>query len=326
MNGARPMSTLPSFKTNAFLKPLNAVTTRRDSLVVRATALSRSIRGAAVVSIMICATQQGGAFFLVPPPPSFAAASLPVLQGPARVVDGDTLVVEGQKIRLFGIDAPEKAQSCSLPSGSEYPCGLQSKAALEAKLQGKSVSCAVQTTDQYGRSVSKCTVNGGWGGLGGGGDEEINAWLVKNGLAVAYTQYGGKAYSELEREAKAEHLGVWQGSFMTPSVWRKEQKAGGGGGGAMMAAAAKTLSLPSAPPLAAASIVTAPGGGGGGGGQQCSDGSLPVKGNIDGKKNKIYHAPGQAAYDRVKIDESAGERFFCSEEEARAAGWRAASK
>jgi endonuclease YncB( thermonuclease family) len=103
-------------------------------------------------------------------------ASAAVLQGPARVVDGDTIVISNEKIRIYGVDAPESKQQCTDRAGRPYACGLTSASALTAKLEGKAVECSVKNKDQYGRNVAACRV----------GSEDIGAWLVQNGHAVAY--------------------------------------------------------------------------------------------------------------------------------------------
>lgn len=227
-----------------------------------------------------------------------------VIQGPARVVDGDTLVINQQRIRLYGIDAPEKAQSCKNSLGAEYSCGQRSKEELTAKIGTQAVTCSVKNQDQYGRNVSVCTMGGG--GLLGSAPLELNTWLVENGLAVAYRQYG-KEYIPLEEQAKAQRKGVWEGPFTPPADWRKQQKAGGGGA-APVAAVAQLASRP----VAAQAPDPA-----------CPGGALPIKGNISSSGEKIYHVPGGRSYNLVKIEVSSGEKFFCDEAQAQAAGWRA---
>jgi hypothetical protein len=107
-------------------------------------------------------------------PPDAAAETL--LQGPARVVDGDTLYIGSEKVRLFGLDAPESKQQCTDSGGRPYACGQVSAQALEARIQSRPVTCAVKNKDQYGRNVAACSL----------GSEDIGAWMVKNGHAVAY--------------------------------------------------------------------------------------------------------------------------------------------
>lgn len=103
------------------------------------------------------------------------------IAGAARAVDGDTLVINGERIRLYGIDAPESAQQCLDGGGKPYACGLVSKDALAKKIGSSPVTCRVKNTDVYGRSVSVCGLTNFVGSL-----EDLNAWLVDNGYAVAY--------------------------------------------------------------------------------------------------------------------------------------------
>jgi endonuclease YncB( thermonuclease family) len=233
------------------------------------------------------------------PPVAWAKGSdqAKVIQGQARVVDGDTLAIESAKIRLWAVDAPEKAQSCKHRDGSEYMCGLASKQALEGKINGQTVTCKVKATDQYGRNVAVCNI----------GKEDLNAWLVSRGLVVSYKQYSNKEYAMLEEKAREAELGIWEGDFVTPSVWRKQQKAEEGRGGfGNLSAEVKVSSKQVAGALT----------------PECPTRS-PIKGNIGKKGAKAYYTPGTSKYDSVKIDESKGERCFSSVEEAEGAGWQA---
>ncbi len=132
-------------------------------------------------------------------------------------------------------------------------------------------------------------------------------------------QYG-KDYVPLEDAAHAAGRGIWSGTFQVPSEWRKENKRKELGplgpavplqlplsGTPARAAPAKAAAVPGVPP--------------------CAGGALPdIKGNISSDGQKIYHVPAGKYYARVKIDLEQGERLFCSEAEAQAAGWRAASQ
>ncbi|MCF5953433.1 thermonuclease family protein, partial [Xanthomonas perforans] len=101
------------------------------------------------------------------------------LVGRATVTDGDTITVAHQRIRLWGIDAPESAQQCSAHDGSAWPCGRRAAAALDGYLLDKTVHCQPKDTDRYGRRVAECFVQG----------QSVNAWMVRSGWAVAYRQY-----------------------------------------------------------------------------------------------------------------------------------------
>ena len=96
---------------------------------------------------------------------------------PATVTDGDTLTVAGQRIRLFGIDAPESKRVC-VAGGQRWRCGRFATRALREHIAGRPVVCTERDRDHYARIVAVCRV-AGW---------DINAWMVSQGLAVAYTR------------------------------------------------------------------------------------------------------------------------------------------
>lgn len=132
----------------------------------------------------------------------------PVLADSLRVVDGDTLVLDGERIRLEGIDAPEKTQSC-YRDGIAYPCGLRAKEALERLVRGLEM-CQEIGRDRYGRVLGTCYAGG----------VNINAALVSSGWALAYRRYS-TAYVGEEEEARENRRGMWAGEFMEPWEWRK---------------------------------------------------------------------------------------------------------
>ena len=143
----------------------------------------------------------------------FAAAgarAADIIAGPARVIDGDTIEVDGIHVRLFGIDAPEKKQTCSAGDGHDYSCGRVAASALAEKITGRPVRCQPRTTDRYGRTVAVCF---------DANDEDLNAWLVRSGLAIAYRKYS-TAYVEDEDSARHARRGLWSGEFAEPSDWR----------------------------------------------------------------------------------------------------------
>jgi endonuclease YncB( thermonuclease family) len=124
--------------------------------------------------------------------------------------DGDTLRIEDQPIRLFGIDSPERHQSCSNSDGQAYACGQVATRALADFIAGRQVDCEVRDVDRYGRSVAACMV----------GDVDLGGWMVKNGWTVAYRKYSVD-YIAAEDAARSAKVGLWSGSFEWPWDWRK---------------------------------------------------------------------------------------------------------
>ncbi len=129
------------------------------------------------------------------------------------VVDGDTLATGGDRLRIFGIDAPEMAQSCER-GGAAYACGSRAREAMGAILGRGMVSCEQRDTDRYGRRVVRCHNAEG---------ADIGAELVRQGWAVAFRRYSTD-YVAQEREARAARRGMWQGRFDDPGDWRAGQR------------------------------------------------------------------------------------------------------
>ena len=107
-----------------------------------------------------------------------AGSSGPTLSGFARVVDGDTLKIRGTQVRLYGIDAPERAQRCRA-GGRRWPCGREAARALSRRIGGRTVVCEERDRDRYGRSVGVCRAGG----------EDLNASMAAAGWAFAYRRY-----------------------------------------------------------------------------------------------------------------------------------------
>lgn len=200
----------------------------------------------------------------------FALMLQGTLSGPAQVVDGDTLIVREQRIRLAGIDAPELAQRCG--QRRQLACGKAAAAWLKALVENKRLSCVATDRDRYGRVVAVCRLNG----------RDVGAALVEAGWATAYRKYS-LDYISAESRARAARRGVWAVGLQRPEAYRQSQRG-----------------PDPAPPSA-----------------QCR-----IKGNIAASGARIYHLPGTRTYADVRIDPAKGERWFCSAEQARRAGWR----
>ena len=136
----------------------------------------------------------------------------PPLIGQAWIVDGDSIRMAGRSIRLDGIDAPEWDQTCLDGSGRSWRCGRAASRALRERIRGQTVSCRPRTLDRYGRTLAVCTLADG---------SDLNAWMVRQGFAIA-SGFGG-AYAGDEAEAKAARRGIWDGTFISPASWRRQK-------------------------------------------------------------------------------------------------------
>lgn len=141
-----------------------------------------------------------------------SAAAEPII-GTARVIDGDTIEIRGERIRLEGIDAPEAAQSCRR-DGSEWPCGALASSVLRSMISGRDVTCAESGRDRWNRMLAVCEVGG----------SEINAAMVRSGYALAFRRYSDR-YAPQEEAAKAAGVGVWSGEFVAPWDHRAAKRA-----------------------------------------------------------------------------------------------------
>lgn len=149
---------------------------------------------------------------------AIAAAPAPspgmAITGTAVVIDGDTIVINRIPIRLFGIDAPEAKQRCTDGSNATYNCGQLAASVLEEEIAGALVTCLPINTDKYQRVVAVCAARG----------RDLGDVMVRRGYAVDYPFFSGGRYSSAEREAADARRGMWAGSFITPSLWRRENK------------------------------------------------------------------------------------------------------
>lgn len=130
------------------------------------------------------------------------------VSGQAKAIDGDTIRISAQTVRLSGVDAPEMEQTCF--SGSRaYACGWTSKHALASILSGAgTVECRSRGKDKYGRIIAFCKI------LHTGTD--LGWWLVRRGLAVSTDT----AYADVEHLARQEKIGLWSGEFTRPCLYR----------------------------------------------------------------------------------------------------------
>lgn len=135
--------------------------------------------------------------------------------GQVRVIDGDTIDVEGVRVRIHGIDAPEAKQSCRRANGA-WACGRDASSYMRELVQGEKVSCEALDKDRYGRTIGRCWANGA----------DIGAAMVSAGYALAYRRYS-KDYVPQEGAAKGSKAGIWAGEFVPPWDWRKGVRLSG---------------------------------------------------------------------------------------------------
>lgn len=126
--------------------------------------------------------------------------------GIAKVIDGDTIILKNQRLRLKGIDAPEIKQFCRVAE-EDKACGITAKRALQQKINHQLIHCFSEARDQYHRLLAICYL----------GKTDLNQWLVEEGYAVSYYDYPVQ-----EREARLNNRGIWAGEFERPQDWRRK--------------------------------------------------------------------------------------------------------
>lgn len=197
------------------------------------------------------------------------------VSGKLRVIDGDTIDVGETRIRLHGIDAPERGQPCSTLGDQDWGCGDWVTRQVRDRFEGQTARCEALDHDSEGRLIARCNVGG----------QDIARVLVQEGLAYAYRKYS-MDYDLDEKAAFVADRGLHGFTLESPARYRLTRTRG----------------------------------------RVAPDPACQIKGNISADGVRIYHVPGQAFYERTGIRAEAGERWFCSEAQARASGWRAAAR
>jgi endonuclease YncB( thermonuclease family) len=222
-----------------------------------------------------------------------AAANAADITGVPRIRDGDQVQIGSTRIRLNGIDAPSVDQLCLNNSGERWTCGVAARDELVKHVDNKTWVCHVLRTDRRGRQNARCEVDG----------EDIQKWMVKSGWAMAFVRQSHD-YDADEKAAREAKAGMWQGAFIAPWDWRVRNKK------TVILGAAKPPDNANAILLASASGSVAPS-------PDCT-----IKGNVNGAGECIYHTPKSRWYARIEMKISKGTRWFCSVEDAEAAGCR----
>ena len=155
--------------------------------------------------------------FSISSSPSLSAKRGVYIEGKIKVIDGDTIKMDGTSIRLFGIDAPEKNQICVNKNNESYNCGSISTITLRRYVRKTKIKCRYTEKDRYGRILGTCYFPYDSSKL------SLNRYMVHTGHAVAYERYS-KKYLDSEKWAKDNYLGMWQGNFERPEKWRTKYK------------------------------------------------------------------------------------------------------
>lgn len=142
-----------------------------------------------------------------------SAAPAARVAGQVAVIDGDSLAMGAERLRIHGIDAPELGQTCER-NGRRYACGEAARDALATILGHAVLDCEQIATDQYRRRIVRCRDGQG---------RDIGAELVRQGWALAFTRFS-QDYVSHEREARMARRGLWAGSFTPPWDWRAGQR------------------------------------------------------------------------------------------------------
>jgi endonuclease YncB( thermonuclease family) len=207
---------------------------------------------------------------------------------PGATISGTARVVDGDSLH---VDSTEvrlfgvdafEGRQLCARDGTPWRCGDAAASKLRELTTGRSIICDKRDIDSYGRTVAVCT----------NGDVDVAAELTSAGLALAYREFSSD-YVDEENEARAARRGAWAGEFTAPWDARRGSDA-------------QPRQAPS---------------GDGGAVSDCR--GTGIKGNISRNGGeRIYHVPGSSSYDETRIDVANGERWFCTEEDARRAGWR----
>src|SRR6195952_965879 len=220
-------------------------------------------------------------------------ASAADITGVPRIREGDQIQIGNTRIRLGGIDAPSADQLCLNTDGERWTCGAAARDELIRHADKKPWTCHLRQTDRRGRQVARCEVDG----------EDIQKWMVKNGWALSFVRFSHD-YDADEKAAREAKAGMWQGAFIAPWDWRVRNK--------------KTAILGSAkhPPNANAILLASASG------PVAPSPDCTIKGNVNRSGECIYHQPSIRWYAKIQMNVGKGTRWFCSVEDAEAAGCR----
>ena len=187
-----------------------------------------TIARAIMVSVFVAGCSQTGGAASAPgrattDPPATSIIAVPAdLIGQASVIDGDTLDVSGRRIRLWGVDAPERAQSCLDPKGALQQAGQRSAEALNALVRDRTVFCLERDRDRWNRAVSVCYTAES-DSASGPDAIDLSKAMVAQGWAFAYSRYS-RDYEADEHAARASSAGLFAWLCQTPWDFRASRR------------------------------------------------------------------------------------------------------
>lgn len=194
------------------------------------------------------------------------------ISGPAIVLTGDTMRVDGTLVRLAGIEAPATAQPCYRANGRRWNCASAARAGLNRLVRGRTITCTPARQESDGATLAHCLIDGG---------KDVATELVRGGYAFATDTSFFSSLASEENAARDAKRGIWQGEVMRPQDWRDQ-----------VWEAAK---------------------------HDAPDG-CPIKGIVRASE-KIYALPWSEAYAKARVRVERGGRWFCNEDDAKAAGF-----
>ncbi len=152
------------------------------------------------------------------------------LIGPAigNAIDGETLLLRGVEVQLFGMDAVEVNQVCQDAEGADYPCGRRATYALQTLLRQGAVVCFPLFAVNENRVVAVCELAEDGRGMPSspidfmreGRKRNLSRLMIAQGHALSIG-IGSEYFGSDQNEAQRQGIGIWQGSFQPPSAWRR---------------------------------------------------------------------------------------------------------
>ena len=218
----------------------------------------------------------------------------------ATITDGDTLILNGILYRLDGIDAPETDQVCLDEKRNVWACGLEARDQLRKFVGKRDVRCDRKGYDTVyrNRRIGVCWVEGE--------TTSLNQWLVREGWALNFEPYAKGRFKVDEDDARSGGRGIWKGCFSRPQEARRwnKSKASLLGASCPPSKEIRDILFPDHPAMPLGCPIKA---------------KFAARARVTGHRG-IYHMEGCRSYGRTKTPD----RWFCSEDEAKAEGFRKA--